>query len=93
MNLIIYFIIKFFKKTEPGDAFHSTIGNRIATWLFYLEVPEIGGATVFPRIGARLKPPRRSAAFWYNLFTSGDGDYRTRHVIPKQNYIVSISIF
>lgn len=56
------------------------MGNRVATWLFYLEVPEVGGATVFPRIGARIQPSRRSAAFWYNLHPSGDGDYRTRHV-------------
>jgi len=44
-----------------------------------LEVPEIGGSTVFPRIGAKIQPMRRSAAFWYNLLPSGDGDYLTRH--------------
>ncbi|CAF0718005.1 unnamed protein product [Brachionus calyciflorus] len=69
----------FARKTEPRDAFSEAIGNRIATWLFYLETPEVGGATVFPPVGARVNPTKRSAAFWYNLHPSGDGDYRTRH--------------
>ncbi|RNA10195.1 prolyl 4-hydroxylase subunit alpha-2 [Brachionus plicatilis] len=69
----------FARKSDPGDAFGTEIGNRIATWLFYLDSPEVGGATVFPPIGIRVNPIRRSAAFWYNLYPSGDGDYRTRH--------------
>jgi prolyl 4-hydroxylase len=44
-----------------------------------LEVPEVGGATVFTTIGARVDPVRRAAAFWYNLYPSGNGDSRTRH--------------
>ena len=44
-----------------------------------LEAPEIGGATVFPRSGARVEAKRRSAAFWYNLLPSGEGDFKTRH--------------
>jgi prolyl 4-hydroxylase len=42
-------------------------------------VPEFGGATVFPQIGVKIQPKRRSATFWFNLFPSGDGDFRTRH--------------
>ena len=42
-------------------------------------MPEQGGATVFTRIGVKVKPERRSAVFWYNLLPSGDGDFRTRH--------------
>ena len=44
-----------------------------------MEVPEKGGATVFPEISAVVKPIRRSAAFWFNLFPSGEGDLRTMH--------------
>ena len=51
--------------------------------MFYLEHPEIGGATVFPLIGVRIKALRKSAVFWYNMHPSGDGDKRTLHVRLK----------
>jgi prolyl 4-hydroxylase len=51
--------------------------------LYYLEAPEKGGATVFPSIKVAVQPKRRAAIFWYNLHTSGDGDYDTRHAACK----------
>ncbi|XP_068597900.1 prolyl 4-hydroxylase subunit alpha-1-like isoform X2 [Brachionichthys hirsutus] len=69
----------FGRKDEP-DAFKELgTGNRIATWLFYMSDVSAGGATVFPDIGAVVWPKKGSAVFWYNLFPSGEGDYRTRH--------------
>ncbi|KAL7645766.1 UNVERIFIED_CONTAM: hypothetical protein RMT77_002661 [Armadillidium vulgare] len=50
-------------------------GNRIATFMFYLSDVKKGGGTAFPRLGVHLSPEKGSAAFWYNLKTSGIGDY------------------
>uniref|UniRef100_A0A8C6U5S2 procollagen-proline 4-dioxygenase n=1 Tax=Neogobius melanostomus TaxID=47308 RepID=A0A8C6U5S2_9GOBI len=62
----------FSRKDEP-DAFKRLgTGNRVATMLNYMSDVEAGGATVFPDFGG-------TAVFWYNLFKSGEGDYRTRH--------------
>lgn len=69
----------FGRKDEP-DAFKELgTGNRIATWLFYMSDVPAGGATVFPEVGASVKPKKGTAVFWYNLFPSGEGDYSTRH--------------
>ncbi|XP_026881961.2 prolyl 4-hydroxylase subunit alpha-1a isoform X2 [Electrophorus electricus] len=69
----------FGRKDEP-DAFKELgTGNRIATWLFYMSDITAGGATVFPEVGASVRPKKGTAVFWYNLFPSGEGDYSTRH--------------
>lgn len=38
-----------------------------------------GGSTVFPWLGVALQPIKGTAAVWFNLFPSGNGDLRTRH--------------
>lgn len=86
-----------FARKEEVNAFKDLgTGNRIATILFYLSATEAGGATVFPRAGARILPEKGSAAFWYNLFRNGDGNYRTRHaacpVLSGSKWVANIWI-
>ncbi|XP_015785639.1 prolyl 4-hydroxylase subunit alpha-1 [Tetranychus urticae] len=65
---------------HKADPFASLgTGNRISTWLNYMSNVEAGGATVFPQLELALWPEKGSAAFWYNLHPSGDGDLLTRH--------------
>ncbi|MFH4981824.1 hypothetical protein AB6A40_008533, partial [Gnathostoma spinigerum] len=59
--------------TFPGN------GDRIATTLFYLTEPEMGGATVFTALNLAISPSKNDAAFWYNVLRSGESDLRTRH--------------
>ncbi|KAJ8977990.1 hypothetical protein NQ317_004535 [Molorchus minor] len=63
-----------FARRDEKNAFKSLgTGNRIATVLFYVAL------LCSPAIGVALWPKKGTAAFWYNLHASGDGDKLTRH--------------
>jgi prolyl 4-hydroxylase len=54
-------------------------GQRIATVLLYLNQPEAGGETDFPRLGVRVTPQRAKAIGFYNCDVQGAPDSRTLH--------------
>ncbi|CBY36968.1 unnamed protein product [Oikopleura dioica] len=64
---------------NDAGKFDEEDGNRIATWLTYLNEPKHGGDTVFLGPGIKAEPIHKSAVFWYNLLRDGSCDYRTRH--------------
>ncbi|ODM89752.1 Prolyl 4-hydroxylase subunit alpha-1 [Orchesella cincta] len=46
-------------------------GERLATLLYYLHEPEIGGYTPFTEVGIAGKPVKGSAVFWFNMHRNG----------------------
>ena len=45
----------------------------------YLSDVQLGGNTVFPTIGAFVKPTRGSIVIWWNMDKNGGYDWRVRH--------------
>ncbi|KAF4117672.1 hypothetical protein G5714_002225 [Onychostoma macrolepis] len=66
-------------KYEPHYDEWDDENGRIATFLIYMSDVEIGGSTVFPKVGVSLKPKQGSAVFWYNLRKNGNVDLNTEH--------------
>ncbi|MPC27472.1 Prolyl 4-hydroxylase subunit alpha-2 [Portunus trituberculatus] len=58
---------------------HTHIGERLATVLTYLQAPTQGGRTVFPWVGAGVGGTAGAAMVWWNLLSSHEHDFLTRH--------------
>lgn len=54
-------------------------GQRIATFLVYLNDDYEGGETDFPKVKVRFKGRKGDALLFYNLLPSGQPDYATLH--------------
>lgn len=54
-------------------------GNRVQTWLFYLNDVEEGGATYFPKLDLAIHPKPGQALMFSYMGEDGKLDYRSEH--------------
>lgn len=69
----------FNSKFEGDKHYIERAGNRIYTFLAYLNDVETGGETYFPKVDLKIKPEMGKAIFWLNLKADGSIDTDTNH--------------
>ncbi|XP_026833458.1 prolyl 4-hydroxylase subunit alpha-1 isoform X2 [Drosophila erecta] len=57
----------------------TTLGDRLASIIFYAGEVLQGGATVFPEINVTVFPQKGSMLYWFNLHDDGRPDIRSQH--------------
>ncbi|EGT49183.1 hypothetical protein CAEBREN_01919 [Caenorhabditis brenneri] len=61
------------------DGWMRNYGNRFATLIMVFETAISGGATVFPQLGASVKPNPGDAFFWFNAMGDGEQEDLSEH--------------
>ena len=70
----------YFDPATSGGAVHlNRGGQRVATFLIYLNTPEAGGETIFPRAQLKVIPRKGTAVLFYNVDSSGAPDPMSLH--------------
>jgi len=70
----------YFNPLTPNGAMKIGIyGQRIATFLMYLNEVEEGGATIFPELNLRVEPRKGDALVFYNCKPNGEVDPLSMH--------------
>ncbi|XP_017071952.1 prolyl 4-hydroxylase subunit alpha-2 [Drosophila eugracilis] len=60
---------------------NNTLGDRIASLIFYAGEVLQGGQTVFPDVKVAVEPIKGNALFWFNDFDDSSPDPRTLHSV------------
>jgi prolyl 4-hydroxylase len=66
-------------RTVGGLAHYNRGGQRVASFLMYLNTPEEGGETIFPRVNIKVKPQKGDALLFYSCGLDGHVDPKTFH--------------
>lgn len=70
----------FFEPKDPGSAKLTTVGGqRVATFVIYLNEVAEGGSTDFPELELSVKPKKGSAVYFEYLNKAGEIDTRCLH--------------
>lgn len=65
--------------TDAGAFAAEPWGERVLTFLVYLQAPEAGGETYFPRLDLLVAPICGRIVVWHNLLPDGTVDKRMLH--------------
>lgn len=83
----------FDNSTPAGAVCYNRGGQRVATFIMYLENTEEGGETIFPRVNIKVKPVKGSAVLFYNCTPDGIEDPLSLHggapVIKGEKWIAT----
>jgi len=65
--------------TVGGASYLSRGGQRVASFLMYLNTPEGGGETIFPKVDIKVKPVKGDALLFFDCNVDGKEDPLTFH--------------
>ncbi|OXA64987.1 Prolyl 4-hydroxylase subunit alpha-1 [Folsomia candida] len=68
-----------FDSKGPDDPNPDPKGDRVTTFLIYLNDVSVAGLTTFPKLGFAVKPVKGSAVLWYTNTPNGPVDKWTLH--------------
>lgn len=85
----------FFDPKTPGGLIHyNRGGQRVASFLLYLNTPDKGGETVFPKANLKIQAKKGKGVLFYNVDDIGATNLRSLHggspVISGEKWIATI---
>lgn len=72
-------LFKSLPEEEWPESTEYQVGDRLATWMFYLSDVTAGGRTAFPTAGVAVSPEKGAAVMWFNIKKNGYFNTKTLH--------------